>query len=1234
MAALSFDDLIDSKDLTAPVAAPVKKPEPTVTEPTDDVYRFENLTRDQLLKAQDILEKYDINRKGLLLRPDAPELFNKQPYEKRKTFFTSLAEMQGETPEVKPVQERVVAPAKAPEAKRVAPTAAPTTAAAGITFDDLVPEEPKKKEEKVTAFKDLSKPENLKVIEEFAVARYGESGKRRKNESEEDYIKRWAFAMRLAGLNTINATQELNWVFNAPKADVLKASKAYELWDSVPSWWEEGGQSGVRPFFESLAAAGADVGTLAGFGVGAAARYKAARVGFDMALKSRLKAAGVGASVEGTIGVAESAISQNVELELKKTSQRDRVERLREKNKKLLAENSLTEEEFRANEEEFDEYAKEIESQTISVPQAVFAGTLSAVAGVFDAGVLARKGKLVSTKQELEDILSSRRLLTKEGAKTDVDIAEESLVKAFTDEQEDIVARVAEGRTILNDLSLPTDVTEAAVKSDFERRAVKVAEYILLNDPAYAVYKKEVYSKQRKIGDVVMKILDDVDQIDDVVLEAALTKAGINPSEFARANRTTLADAGKIMQSYSTLSKMVKKAVEIDPKAEKLLKDFAKAGEVEKTMGPIRSAILRMERESKAFVVGAPGVLMRNVMGTSIGMTYQSASRLLEGALYTIGKPVRGLLTGDVSRGQLEKSMGDFVKDAMAPWIYLTNQGVTSEIVDEVLKYNPKVQEQLFSALQESGNDKLTWLARFVNKGNLAQDVLFRRALFTASMERQLRDVGLNMFDILAKNQVIPADVVKNAADDALRGTFSFMEKKGNTNLIVRALERTPFASLIIPFPRFMANAMAFQVKYMPVFSGYKALDESVRAVGAAMKKDPQRAEAMYRKAMQSYADTAIGTIALLAAYNYRAENQDIKWYEAKSTDINPAAILDKEAKVFQPTDAIVDTRAIFPLAPYLWLGDFMYQLFGEGDTDTSKTKMKEGFETIVGFKAPAGTTAVLLEGFPELVEALGGIFNDPDFESKEVKKVREEAGKLVGSFLTRFINPISPINDFLSLFRKESMVARDPNIIDEDNKFTDAVENQFYSKIVGLKEELPATKPRLREEPIVRAGGFLSQLIGIRFQPGKNRLEKELETLGLEDYKLFSPSGDKTFDRAVIDAAIPEVINYIPTVLDSEDYQAMSRAERKETLKNTFSRIVSQARTQAEATMLSSQDQKERVKVFKNQWERLPQDKRKLINELHRDKYGMSLDKALSEDPDAWTRVLEYTAIIKQYQR
>ena len=73
-----------------------------------------------------------------------------------------------------------------------------------------------KKEEQIP-FESLYKdPENLKVIREYGEVRFGESGKQKKGESDEDYAKRFMTAMRQVEWNTsLNAIPELNWINNA-----------------------------------------------------------------------------------------------------------------------------------------------------------------------------------------------------------------------------------------------------------------------------------------------------------------------------------------------------------------------------------------------------------------------------------------------------------------------------------------------------------------------------------------------------------------------------------------------------------------------------------------------------------------------------------------------------------------------------------------------------------------------------------------------------------------------------------------------------------------------------------------------------------------------------------------------------------------------------------------------------------------------------------------------------------
>ena len=150
-----------------------------------------------------------------------------------------------------------------PQTKKKASVQEQTDQALGSTFEletgtaptvtQDIPELPPKK---VTNFDELAKPENLKSIRDYAEARFGESGKQGKNESTEDYIKRWMTGMRQVDWNTtLNAVPELNWIYNAKDEDVVKAAKAHALYDTVPDWYEKGGQGGVRPFAEATLSA-------------------------------------------------------------------------------------------------------------------------------------------------------------------------------------------------------------------------------------------------------------------------------------------------------------------------------------------------------------------------------------------------------------------------------------------------------------------------------------------------------------------------------------------------------------------------------------------------------------------------------------------------------------------------------------------------------------------------------------------------------------------------------------------------------------------------------------------------------------------------------------------------------------------------------------------------------------------------------------------------------------------
>ena len=1014
---------------------------------------------------------------------------------------------------------------------------------------------------KVVSWKELAKDENFNVIQEGAIARWGESGKQKPKESREDYLKRWAASHRMSEWNTtLNAVPDLNWVYNANIKDLASYSKAYQLYKSIPDWYEEGGQPGIRPFAEATFAAVTEPTNILSFGIGAAARYKAARAGIDFAIKKRLAVAGGAAAAESVIGTGQALVEQQLDYE---TGVR----------------------------------------KEINYTEAALSGALSAVFGGAEAFGAFRKPKL-GTKQDLEQVLAGRKSPT---ATRDPDT--EKLISAFDAELEDTLNKfdIFEGRKTLDEISSPTGLTQAEIRTDVNRKAIDVAKYVMILDPSFRP------KQGQKVSDAVKDLFMSVDAINDAALDASLKKAGITPTEFAQATRTTVADAANIMQGYSSLARVLRRISEIDPEAQKIVDQmYGRDNDVASAMGYLGRGIQRLERESKALVVSSIGTTVRNVMGTGIGITFEGGARAIEGVLYTIGKGIKGAATGTYQRGDLTRGLRNTVKDAFGTLTYLTNAGITAEVTERILKDNPRIQQQLFTALQETGQAELSKVARMANTFNVAQDAFFRRAVFTASVERQMRNVGMDMYKTLADDKMIPADIIKNAADDALKATFSYMPKpqragqvtyeaaaEGLGNAFVQMFESRVQkvgipGSLLVTFPRFMTNAIAFQYKYSPIGVASGVADMLTAAKRFA--KDQDGADKLLREGREKMSRGIIGSGALYAAYKYRLENQNTEWYNVQGDD-----------------GSTVDTRAVFPIAPYLALGDFVAKI-KLGTVDGSK--VKEYIESVIGLKVPGGTQGYLIE---QIATAFGNT------EGKEAERLEIAIGKVLGDFAGRFIQPGQPIFAYFDMFDREAQIVRDPNVIEGEDLVSEAALNRLKGKIPGLKEELPEAKRYLRRETPMRGGEFFNVLTGVRVTPRVNKIEEEFKKLSLDPYTFYGSSGDRVYDRAVIENAIPYVERLVGNFLESDRYNRMTPNQKKKALAENMSDALDVGRTITQAKMTAS----DRNRVNKLTFNKLPKLERNIINELYaKENNGRTMD-----EDKAYEQVYKYQARVAGFR-
>jgi hypothetical protein len=1032
----------------------------------------------------------------------------------------------------------------------------------------------KPKEIPKTKFEDLVKDQNFNVIKDYAEARFGEEGKQRKGESKQEYIKRWMTAMRQTEWNTtLNAVPELNWLYNANKKDVAKAAKAWQLYDTIPDWYDEGGQPGVRPFYEATLSAISDPTNLLSVGIGSFARYKAARAAIGTAMKERVKAVGLAAGAEAAIGAAQSAVDQQIEI---KTGRRE----------------------------------------SISGTEIAISSSIGAIFGGLEARAGFGKAPKKTTKQDLEEVLAAKK-------PKDVDPTEAKFTEVWDKELEQTLTEFDkfEGRQTLDKLSPPTDITEAQVQKNLSLRSIEVAKYILLADPNFRDAAQRVANKEQKVSDAIKDVFMtieqrtkegdvDVPKIDDTIFEAALERANINLKEFAEAARTTVGDGATIMQGYSAAAKIIRRAMDIDPEAKKLIDNlYGRSQEVPSSYGWLGEGIRRIERESKALVTSAIGTTMRNMMGTTVGLSFDAAKNLLESSTFAVGKTIKAgyniAVRGEkYEKGAISKGISDIVKDSFNTLTYLTNAGITAEVTDAILKHNPRIQRQIFHALQETGNEELSAVSRFASTFNVAQDVLFRRAIFTASIERQMRRAGMDMYEILAQNKRIPADVIKNAADQALMGTFSFMPKKGIANNFVRFFE-APGMSLINPFPRFMVNAISFQMKYNPVVAGARMASDASQAL-LKKNKDPAMSERLGRRAVERMSEGIVGGAAILAAYQYRSENEDLKAWELKNDD-----------------GSVIDTRAIFPVGPILIMGDLFHKLM---NNKFSEVKVRESLETLAGMKIPGGTQFTLLENLPELAE---GVLEG--FQGKEADKALVAAGRLVGDFVTRFIKPLQPLNAFVETFDKEMQIARDPNVITSDDLVMESAMNRVKAKfpIEALPEDvvepLPEAVSYFREGPPVRAGEFFNTLTGLRAQPAANRLEKEVKELNIEPYTFFPSSGLRTLDREIIKSALPYVEELVFERMDREDYKDMSIYQKRIAFQTAMREAIATGREEVMG-MFEAEQQDAYHKLVYN---RLPADQRRIINAAYaRDNDGRSI-----VEDKAYDRHYEYAGEIEMLQ-
>lgn len=1035
-------------------------------------------------------------------------------------------------------------------------------------------------------------------VEEYAIARYGkENGAKQEGETNAEYLERWLSEVRQFENNSVYLAGQVDWVRGASEEEKANFGYVYSQLDKMPGFLSEGGGSAWNAVGDYVGNIISDPLTLLGVGAGKLGGMAAQRaiietfkqsgkqVAKDQAKKIAVRAgakpilAGTALEVGGETAAALGLQSVEVEAGIR-------------------------------------------EEEDISLLEAGIVGGITGILGV-GGGVLGQRGvaketmKLIEDNEAFEAAAKAAAEAAGEGT--------EAVTKELADEGYEF--NPIQGYEILRPLTevieetgLTGKAAEAQLKKEVSVRVTKAATEIakdMLESGSDPQLQKLVDDKATA-ADVVRSILTRED-IDSDIISGAIARAGLTPEEFANVSGATLSDAATITGAYGTMGKFLKRMRELDPELAQRYKDTFKADDSSTFWGTAHDYMMRLDRNRRALMVTQIATTARNVATGVMRLGFDAASNLIESSVYHLGRSGNALLgEGAITTGR-RSGVQNILRDSFGVLGRLIDQGGSKTATDALLKYNPRLARVLDRSLTESGTEDLWAVSLFFNKLNMAQDVMFRRAVFADAVDKRLRRISAETMDLekfIASGKALPNDILKDSVEEALSFTFARMPKPGGKKVgdtvghyfikINEAIGPLPIPGVgtgTFPFARFMVNAMQFQFEYSPlnavnaIYHGAKGMHmKAIKGVSDA------KTEAQMMKAREAMAKSIVGTAALTSAIYYRANNQDSKWYDITSDD-----------------GRTVDARPLFPIAPYLAVADLIVKLANDNLGVPEAQVVLEG---VTGAQMRTGASSFVVDTFFEEWQAEGG-------SDIGAQRMGEIVGGYLGELTGGALTPLRVVNDIVAQFDAESAKVRDSSQAEGLN-FSERAVSSYKNKIVKnipwLQKTLPEFESATREGAVIKQSPLIGQLTGIRSEARRSDVEKELIGLGYESYNIVPSTGDKIADAYIKKHMGKLVETQLAREIDNDTYRNKSYAERKATMQSKLKRYRKIAKLMGEAESRRVGD-KGYEPFDRAQWSKVSKVQRQLADEYYMERYGKTVMEMQEEEPN--TNHLKIATII-----
>lgn len=646
-----------------------------------------------------------------------------------------------------------------------------------------------------------------------------------------------------------------------------------------------------------------------------------------------------------------------------------------------------------------------------------------------------------------------------------------------------------------------------------------------------------------RLVEVGVKIMDDLeiprnpeikisDQLEEVLfqaegnpvarekLDSVLEKNNITLPELSQLFRGSIADSARRMQKLSAVSRSI----------QNLSEKIGKTAKPETWTARLYNFIKQADNIRRGLLVSQIATAMRNNTAQLGRVSMKTMIDVFDNTLKKTFNPIRKAFGA-------EESPVDYARSFELILNLTKNKKQAKDLTDLLTKYYVKDAENLFTRYSSDVADatKTSNAARIIKVGqkvtdglnilNRMQEFWYRRAVFANTITDALLKKGIDINKVGISDDLLKyvnkADIEK-AVDDALYFTYAKTPDVPIVKSLVDAVNSMPFfATGIIPFPRFMANAIAFQFRHSPL--GFSAL------------LTPKEIAKLKSGDYKTLSQAVVGTTLLLTAVEMKRRGSETnKWYEVETS-----------------SGKTVDMRPYFPLTPYLLVADMVVRSeSGRGAPDA-----KDVLQGLSGAQFRAGASVQLVQN---LLDGMAGL----DTEEKVNRFMSDYTANVLGGYMT----PIRMFGDFVD----QDQQFRRPLPTGE---FLDDTTNQLKSNIPFVRDQFPESESPTREAApgrpdtvqipfteIEAPGPLVRQLTGATVREEKNAAEKEFDRLGFKRRDILPYSGNAVVDQTRAKYLGPIVEKVIPVLIQSEQYQSASNELKSTILRKTLTELRSAA--------------------------------------------------------------------------